>query len=381
MLPVLILGAALAAGQPAAPDRWPLMTQLQGTYPGYLLDGEGVRVYGWSDFSFTASSVGNEQLPMGFNYKANQFLAQQNWLRVEKPIDEKATTPTFGFRTDAFFGSDYRFTVARGLFSGQLTSNDGGPNNYGFDPIAFYAEGYFPQVGRGLDVKVGRFFAQFGVEANDAPSSPLPSKSYLFIYDPFTHTGLLTTLKLDDAWSVQNGLVLGSDVFIHETDNPTYIGSVKWAPPSGRDSVLLSVVVGSGRFDRLHNFNNPQVLDVVYTHKFDQRLSYTVDALFGRQDNVPRLGSVNWWGVAQYLNATLAPRLSAVGRVEVFDDSQGQRTGFEGLYVEAAAALVFKPRPWLIIRPEVRCDHNEQSRPFQNHHGLATATLDTIVRW
>ena len=85
--------------------------------------------------------------------------------------------------------------------------------------------------------------------------------------------------------------------------------------------------------------------------------------------------------MAQYLNATLTPRLSAVGRVELFDDSQGQRTGFEGLYVEAAAALVFKPRPWLIVRPEVRYDYNEQSRPFQNHHGLATATLDTIVRW
>src|SRR5262245_55175964 len=132
MLPVLVLSAALASGQaPAAPERWPLMAQLQGTYPGYLLDGEKMSVSGWTNASFTASSVPHEQLPMGFNYKANEFLLQQHWFRFEKRVDQSATTPTFGFRTDTFIGSDYRFTVARGLFSGQLTANDGGPNIYG----------------------------------------------------------------------------------------------------------------------------------------------------------------------------------------------------------------------------------------------------------
>ena len=44
------------------------------------------------------------------------------------------------------------------------------------------------------------------------------SRSYTFIYNPFTHTGLLTTLKLDDAWSVQNGIVAGCDAFIDPVD-------------------------------------------------------------------------------------------------------------------------------------------------------------------
>jgi len=46
---------------------------------------------------------------------------------------------------------------------------------------------------------------------------------------------------------VQAGLVLGSDIFIDPADNPTFMGSVKWAPPNGRDSVLFSVILGSGR--------------------------------------------------------------------------------------------------------------------------------------
>src|SRR5438105_4053810 len=222
----LIVGQEPAAAKPApaeaappptptsAPDRWPLMLALQGTYPGWLLDGNNLKLYGWVDAAFTASSAAHDQLPMGFDYRANELHVQQAWVRFERPVDQSATTPTFGFRTDILFGIDYRFTIARGLFDGQLTRNDGEPNTYGVDPVQYYAEAYFPQVGRGLDVKLGRFFSAYGVESIDTTQTPFLSRSYSFVYDPFTHTGVFTSLQLTPAWSVQNGLVLGSDVFI-----------------------------------------------------------------------------------------------------------------------------------------------------------------------
>ena len=245
MWSALFLSGVLSLGQTAppvelppppvtTPERWPLMRSLQGTYPGWLLDGNKIQAYGWSEGSFTASSAAHDQLPMGFNYRANEFLLQQNWLRVERPVDTSATTPTFGFRSDTLLpGSDYRFTVARGLFDRQLTANQGEPATYGVDPVQFYAEGYLPTVGRGLDLKLGRFFCQFGVESIDTTSNALASRSYTFLYNPFTHTGLLGTLKLTDAWSVQSGLVTGSDVFLDPAAVPTFIGSVKYAPPEG----------------------------------------------------------------------------------------------------------------------------------------------------
>src|SRR6266545_1158145 len=226
MLPCLLLTATLTIpaqapetatpAPPPAPDRWLLMKGLQGTWPGWLLDSERMQVTGWADISFTASSDRHTNLPMGFNYLANNFLLQQNLLRFERLVVASGTTePTFGFRNDWILpGADYRFTAARGLFSGQLTANDGLPNTYGIDPIQFYLEGYLPTVGRGLDVKVGRFFAQIGVEANDAPSNALFSHSYTFIYNPFTHTGALAQLKLTDAWSVMGCLITGNDIFI-----------------------------------------------------------------------------------------------------------------------------------------------------------------------
>src|SRR5262249_20385226 len=49
--------AAAAPAAPPAPDRWLLMKSLQGTWPGALLDDNHLSISGWTDASFTASSV------------------------------------------------------------------------------------------------------------------------------------------------------------------------------------------------------------------------------------------------------------------------------------------------------------------------------------
>jgi hypothetical protein len=359
------------------------MRELQGTAAGAFLDGSRMQVSGWTETSFTGSSDVHENLPMGFNYKANQFLLQQNWLRFEQAVVTSGTTePTFGFRFDTILpGADYRFTLARGVWDAQLTAAHGQPNTYGIDPIQFYGEAYFPTVARGLDVKVGRFFAQYGVETNDAVSNQLTSHVYSFIYDPFTHTGVLTTTRFTDAWSAQAGLVLGSDIFIDKADNLTFIGSVKWAPPNRRDSATVSVIAGDGRFDQLHNFHNPEVLDFIYTHALNARLNYTYETLFGFTNNVPNIGTAEWLGVTNYLTYAFTPHLSGTTRLELFDDFQGQRTGFRGLYTDLTAGLNYRPIKDVILRPEVRFDYNDESRPFENKPYLFTAAMDVIVRW
>jgi hypothetical protein len=359
------------------------MKSLQGTWPGAIFDSQRMQLSGWIDSSFTASSAQNSNLPMGFNYRANEFLLQQNWLRFERTVVTTGTTePTFGFRSDWILpGSDYFFTLPRGIFNGQLTADNGRPQRYGIDPIQFYAEAYFPTVGRGLDIKLGRFFAQYGVESNAAVDNALLSHAYTFIYDPFTHTGLLGTLKLTDAWSVQSGVVTGSDIFIDPAATPTYIGSVKWAPPTGRDSILFSVIIGSGRFNQSRNFHNPEIFDLVYTHQFNPRLNYSWESLYGFTTHVPETGFANWFGILNYLTYNFTPHLSGTVRLELFDDAQGQRTGFEGLYSALTAGFSFRPYKSIIVRPELRYDYNDESRPFEGKHGLFTAATDLILRW
>jgi hypothetical protein len=394
VVPAPILAPAPSVGPPPAqpapisqavkaPERWPLMQALQGTWLGAGLEDEQVQVLGWTQASFTASTDRDDQLPYGFNYKANRFLLQQNWLRLDRPVVTSGTSdPSFGFRSDWILpGSDYRFTLPRGIFNGQLTANHGQPNTYGIDPIQFYGEAYFPTIARGMDIKVGRFFSLYGVESTDGISNALISHSYTDIYDPFTHAGILTTTKLNDAWTAQAGIVLGSDDFIDPVDNATFIGSLRWVRTDQRDSVLANVIAGQGRFNQKRNFHNPEVFDLVYTHKFDPRLNYAFESLYGFTNNVPNIGTANWMGILNYLTYNITEQVSATTRLEFFDDFQGQRTGFAGLYTALGGVVAYRPVKWLQLRQELRYDYHTQTAPFEGKHGLFTVTSDFILRW
>src|SRR5262249_24807106 len=129
------------------------------------------------------------------------------------------------------------------------------------------------------------------------------------------------------------------------------------------------------------NFHNPEIFDLVYTHKFSTRLNYNLEVLYGFTYNVPNTGFANWLGVLNYPIYDFTPRPSGTVRLEFFDDAQGQRTGFEGVYTALTVGLSFKLRKDVIFRPEIRYDYNNESRPFEGKHGLFTAATDVIARW
>ena len=120
---------------------------------------------------------------------------------------------------------------------------------------------------------------------------------------------------------------------------------------------------------------------MVYTHKFNERLNYSFEGLYGFTTNVPDTGFANWFSLLNYLTLAFTPRLSTTARLEFFDDVQGQRTGFPGLYAALTTGLSFRPHKSIIIRPEVRYDNNLETRPFEGEHGLFTALINVIFRW
>jgi hypothetical protein len=399
------------AAAAAAGDRWLLMRSLQGTWPGALLDDHRMSIWGWTAGSYTASSASKINSPVVWNDKADQFLLQQHWMRFERTVVTSGTTePTFGFRSDWLIGSDYRFTLPRGIFNNQFTERDNGlPNDYGVDPIAFYAQAYFPTVGNGLDVKVGRYFTPFGVESLEAISTPTVSRSYAFNWaPPFTHTGFLATLTVNPKWTVAGGFALGNDVFIDPADEGRFVGFIKYTAPNARDTLTFGTSIGRGKFNEVENFNHINVFDVVWTHVINSRLTYNLEVIHGYQTNVPqpgelapqlddggnlvlddtgsvvlvpKVGTAHWGSIVNYLFYTFTPRLTGMARFELFDDFDGHRTGFEGLYTAATVGLNFKPYKSLWIRPELRYDYNGESQPFEGKNWLVTAATDVIFRW
>jgi hypothetical protein len=427
------------------PTRYILMEELQGTWPGALLDGTRTYITGWSEFSYTFGTVGHDNLPESFNYRANEPVMQQTWIRIARPVvngtttngtsyawPSAPTTPTFGFESDWIIGTDYRFTLPqKGILTYQLTdrktfnvvpppgSEADIPNIYGVDPVQFYGEAYFPTIGRGLDVKVGRFYTPYGVESLEAVSTPLVSHDYLFSNgSPFTHTGILATLTLTDVWTVQGGLVLGSDLFIHKADRPTGIFTIQWTQPHGtqnatpqpfaRNIVKFTAIQGPGRFDDDDTVQHINIVDLVWTHQFNAVLLSYLEMLYGYDYNVRNQslsdgstvspGFINWGGAAGYLQYKLSPRLTGTARLEFFDDPQGVRTATaedpfldrtKGLYGAITAGAVWQVRKGLYIEPELRYDYNFDSAPFgssidhplSGHNGLFTAAGAMIVRW
>jgi hypothetical protein len=391
---------------PAAPDRWFLMRQLQGTWMGSVLDDNRTSVSGWFQASFTASTDAITNQPMTWNDRANEFLLQQAWVKVARRIVTTGTTePTFGFEIDILSGSDYRFTLPRGLFNSQLVNSTGANNLYGVDPIQHYVSVNVPTLFQGVEFRLGRVYTPIcPMESLEGVTNPVLSRSYMFNFDPFTHCGLAAYVTFNPAWSAILMLTNGNDIYFGQPgEELRFMGSLKWTQPGGGRNVLeFDTSVGRGKFVTAFPFapatvgalaseplgqNNLNVFDGAWTHVFSSVLTYNLCALFGYQTNAVGIarpngyGTATWMSVLQYLTYTLSPQWSAVLRTEAFDDFQGQRTGFTGVYLAATAALVFKPRKDVQIRQELRYDYNPESAPFEGKHQLFTAGTDVIFRW
>lgn len=362
------------------PEPYLLMRSLKGTGFGNLLDDNGISISGWVQGNYTASSADRTNLPTTFNDRANFFQMNQNFLRINKDIDTSKEEFQLGFRTEWILpGTDARFSQSRGLFNGQT-------GDYQFDLFQAYGEAYLPNVGpKGSTVRVGKFATLVGYELVQGAETPFVSRSYLFQYNPFTHTGAMVTTQLDDTWTVVNGLVQGADNTFSSPNQATYIGQLKWAPKEGKSNALFNVVLTDPRFDASRGFPFYNVYNLVYTRNISDKFTYVLDATFSHIDGAPlgngAVGSATWYGAANYLIYKHCDNVTSTFRAEVFEDTKGFRTGSQGTYTALTYGVAYAPKPGVIFRPFARYDHNSDSRPFEGKSNLYTAGMDVILRY
>jgi len=332
--------------------------------------GGDLSVTGWTELSFTAGTAAGDHRPMGFNFQSNEFLWQQNWLSVDREFDSGVQ-----LHSDWILpGADYNFTRAVGLFDSQ----DG---RYGIDPVQFFLSKNFDDVGQGLEITLGRFYAPFGVESIAAPDNTLVSHSYSFIYNPFTQTGAMAHLTVNDNLILRGGVVIGSDLFIHQGNTPTFLAGLHWVDDDELLTIDFLSITSHGRYDATHGIHNPQVFDLVVSRKVSDCVTLTIEGLGGYEKDFPGVGAAYWYSGVGYLTWTLRDDLQAAARVELFNDEQGNRTGSPGLYTGITGGLSWQWNAHVVLRPEIRFDHNSESRPFDGDRTLFTATADVIIHW
>lgn len=395
-------------------------------------------IYGWivpggnissshSNFNFQNGTGGN--FPAAYAYQPNTIQMDQVALYFEKTPDEAQHEHfDWGFRFTPLWGTDTKYTFARGLWSSQYTNNNGYIQRYGYDIPMAYIEGYWPGVMDGLNVRVGRYISVPDIEAQLAPNNYTYSHSLLYGYDPYTKTGIEATWQINKNWSVQTELSVGSDVmpWFKNTVSSTYVNAagntvanpsagqnmgaqatpglcVHWASDDGK-TAFYPCLNGAAPFvgnPGNYGWNNIQQRVFTFYHKFDEKWHADIEYWNMYEYNTPNMQNPNGaalyaneigggptstqnafegpfgamggsgcgptdgvtcvsheWALAGYVLYQPTPRDVFVLRSEIFDDKNGQRTGFPTKYYESLVSWNHWVGKAITLRPEIRYERS-----------------------
>jgi len=372
---------------------YPLQTAIDGAT-------HRTKLYGWVEPTANLSTSRDRNYPETNDIYSNRVELGQVVVYLERlPDSVQRTHIDWGYHLTAFYGTDYRSTTNKGYLSSQLLDHN---RQYGFDPVLEYIDIYFPHVANGMDLRVGRYISIPGIEAQLTPNNYAFSHSLLYAVDPFTDTGILSTIQLNNRWLIQTGLSAGHDVALWTTDaKPSFTGCVDYTTSTVNNNVYLCANgINNGRYA----FNNLQMYDATWYHKFNKTWHTATEAWSMYQRDVP---SVNGpvipekgtnganchpslqtclapeWAAVNYLNKELSPHDAISLRTDFLNDKKGQRTGYATRYSEETLFYNHWIGTTVQLRPEIRFDHAWDRRSYDKgtRTNQFTAATDLIVHF
>jgi hypothetical protein len=250
-----------------------------------------------------------------FDDKANQFDINQAELWLEKPT---STESPIGFGVDFIIGRDAKKIHSVGL----------GNSEDVFDLTQAYVT-YKAPIGKGLDLKAGKFVTLHGAEVIRRTGNFNISRSIQFGFAiPFTHTGFTATYPVTDWLTLTGGIVNGWDNSDDNNDGKSLHGMATITPLKDL-TVILGGTWGAEQTDR----TGPKraLLDFLVTYKPIPPLTLTVNYNHGSEDEAFGVGTptATWHSVSGYATYDVTDKLSVGVRGEYFEDQDGFRLGFD----------------------------------------------------
>lgn len=396
-------GVDNAIGVPNENSQYPLEKALACTRLGQWMQANRIETYGWINPSANLSSSGFTNYPLSYATRPNRVEFDQFLFRVERLPDTVQTDHLdWGFHFDNLYGYDYHYTTMKGVFSNQLLNN---PNTqqlpgkaYGDDPMIWYVDLYIPWVAQGMQITAGRYLSIPDIEAQFAPENYLLTHSILYTVDAYTNTGIITTTKLNDQWTVQLGVHSGDDsAFWNSSGTLSAQACVRWVSAANND--MLYPCVESWNKAR-QTYNNLQEFVLTWGHRFTRNVHMLTEVYhiyvrdqqgaplgvpgypLGQAPNFPA-GNNPAYGIVNYFNIELNPTNMLSIRNEFYNDVQGQRTGFATRYSSHTIGMTHWVSQDLEIRPELRY---ERAYDFPAYDGgtkyhQVTALIDAILHY
>ena len=391
----------------------PLMQALWSGPHGDGWKKSGVQIYGWLNFGGnwstshsipTSNSTGKyANAPSSYDEVANAIEPDQEVIYIERePNTVQNDHFDWGFRLTNLWGLDYRFTTSKGIFSSQLLGKNaaGCPNvtckEYGDDPVMVYVDLYFPHIGQGTDLRIGRYVSLPDIEAQLAPNNYSYSHSLLYTFDCYTQTGINATTRFSNHWTVQVGFSPGCDVAAWDKQDrkPTLNACVQYEWSTGKDDLNFcdnetNLDHNSGQYA----YNNLQAYYLTYYRKLSKNWHTDTESWYQWEKDTPDVNPAApasvlaaaapiletnangaWcnpsvkgiypvtcyapdWAIVNYIEYQIDAHNYISIRNEFFDDMRGQRTGVRTRFSEH----MFNWGHWIgtsvIFRPELRYEH------------------------
>jgi hypothetical protein len=262
-----------------------------------------------------------------------------------------------------------------------------------------YFDIYIPWIFKGMNVRIGRIISEPDIEAQLAPNNLMSSHSLVYGFDNYTQTGIFTTTKINDQWTIQAGISNGTDVALWQDDpgnQPTGTVMVQWTAPNQKDSIYAGDnAFNNGEF----GYNNLQQIVGTWTHKFNDKIYTATEGLYMYMNDakthptsaVPfqsgsfpvKPGYAPEWGILNYTMFRIAPSAFFTVRNEFYNDIVGSRTGHATKYSEHSIGITWWPDKIITLRPELRFDHSYDTAAFDNgtRRNQLTASMDFIVHY
>lgn len=358
-----------------------------------------IKIYGWfnSGFNISTSNKGDgANSPAAYYYNPNRVIPDQEVMYIERLPDTVQTEHfDWGFRFAQLYGQDYRYTTSKGVFSQQLLARN---HEYGYDPVMYYVDLYFPKVAQGMNVRIGRYISLPDIEAQLAPNNYTYSHSILYTIDPYTQTGIVSSIKLSDHWLVQLGISDGNDVALWTSDaTPTGTACVDYTWRRGGDALYTCAnSVNKGDYA----YNNLQSYYETWYHKINAHWHTDTETWYMYERNVPNIagnvanpikpetGANGAFCHAEQLRC-YAPEYAVTNYVEYerdaknyfsfrnefVDDIKGQRTGYATKYSEHLISYGHWIGSTVLFRPEIRLEHSYDKKAYD----LGTKSTQFVI--
>lgn len=354
---------------------------------------KGIELSGFVSSSYTynfnkpADRINNGRL---YDYAYNEFMLNKLTLIMQTPVDYNAFDWKAGHFSEFIFGQDAQSTRAKSpdTSDGLFNLGDNGDVEQAYIIVN-------APVGNGLKIMIGKYVTPMGYELveNELTANWSSGWQWTFI-EPFTHTGVELSYKINDKWEAQLLVNNGWDTVKDNNSSKSFMGHINYTP-NDKTWIGITPFAGPEQSDAANDPDNAVPgangnwrtgIDVAMTHKCTDKLNTALQFDYGQEEGGDiNGGTATWWAAGMWTTYDFTEKLQAAFRADFLSDRDGNRTsGFlfpentgQDLY-SLTLTLNIKPVEGLRFAPELRYDHSSLDTAFDNHDDQVTAAFGAV---